>query len=190
MRKLTQAGRRVVEAAAERHDVGTEAATTVLDALVSGSGTQAQFSHPDLGGMGQWSKGGMTMVGDMFNRALKSKVDALCTELAEHAGDRNLFEEADGNHPGEVSYSTSQNAKGDWPAEFGAPSSTGSQNDLHYAVFPGTKRLAIRQDGKTSVYDTGSHEITGFSQQQSTHQTLTFTSQQGLVKLDDLKRVD
>ena len=38
--------------------------------------------HPDLGGMGQWSQGGMVMVGDMFNNALKARVDALCAELA------------------------------------------------------------------------------------------------------------
>ena len=41
----------------------------------------AQFSHSDFGGMSQWSSG-MTMVGDMFNTSLKSKLDALCTELA------------------------------------------------------------------------------------------------------------
>jgi hypothetical protein len=42
----------------------------------------AQFSHPDLGGRGQWSAGGMTMIGDMFNDALKTKVKQLCSELA------------------------------------------------------------------------------------------------------------
>jgi hypothetical protein len=31
--------------------------------------------------MSQWSPG-MTMVGDMFNDAFKSKLDALCAELA------------------------------------------------------------------------------------------------------------
>jgi hypothetical protein len=41
----------------------------------------AQFSHPDFGGMSQWSPG-MTMGGDMFNKSLKSKLDAVCTELA------------------------------------------------------------------------------------------------------------
>ena len=33
----------------------------------------AQFSHADFGGMSQWSSG-MTMVGDMFNDGLKSKL--------------------------------------------------------------------------------------------------------------------
>jgi hypothetical protein len=53
----------------------------------------AQFSHPDFGGMSQWSPG-MSMVGDMFNTQLKSKLDALCTDLAAHldASDTALAE--------------------------------------------------------------------------------------------------
>ena len=43
----------------------------------------AQFSHADFGGMSQWSPG-MSMVGDMFNTQLKSKLDALCTDIAAH----------------------------------------------------------------------------------------------------------
>ena len=50
----------------------------------------AQFTHPELGGSGQWMQGGMTMVGDMFNNALKAQVDGLCAELsrflAQHPG--------------------------------------------------------------------------------------------------------
>jgi hypothetical protein len=40
---------------------------TLLQALVNSNGTMAQFSHWELGGGGQWMRGGMTMVGDMFN---------------------------------------------------------------------------------------------------------------------------
>ena len=36
----------------------------------------------ELGGGGQWMRGGMTMVGDMFNNSLKAAVDNLCTELS------------------------------------------------------------------------------------------------------------
>jgi hypothetical protein len=32
--------------------------------------------------MGQWSQGGMIMIGDMLNQGLKYRVDALCNELA------------------------------------------------------------------------------------------------------------
>ena len=76
-----------------------------------------------------------------------------------------------------------------WPAELGAPSSAGSQNDLHYAVFPSTRRLAIEQGGRLTIYDIGDHQIGGFSQQQSGDQSLTFTSQYGLVRVADLKIV-
>src|ERR1700694_1082399 len=64
-----------------RHSVSADAVRTILQALRSGGGTMAQFSHPDFGGMSQWSSG-MTMVGDMFNTGLKAKLDAVCTELA------------------------------------------------------------------------------------------------------------
>lgn len=38
---------------------------------------------PILVGMSQWPPG-MSMVGDMFNTQLKSKLDALCTEIVAH----------------------------------------------------------------------------------------------------------
>ena len=42
----------------------------------------AQFSHPEFGGSGQWMAGGAIMISDMFNNALKARVDALCNELS------------------------------------------------------------------------------------------------------------
>ena len=47
----------------------------LLYAIMAGQGYQAQFNLPDLGGMGQWSLGGLSMVGDMFNNQLKARVD-------------------------------------------------------------------------------------------------------------------
>src|SRR3954470_20937805 len=82
MQELTPEGQRTLQGIAERHGVSTDAALTLLRALVAGRGGMAQFDHPELGGMGQWTQGGMTMVGDMFNHGLKARVDALCTELA------------------------------------------------------------------------------------------------------------
>ena len=73
-----------------------------------------------------------------------------------------------------------------WPAELGSPASVGAQNDLRYAFFPAARRLAIARDGQVTVYDTGDHRIGGFSQQQSGDQSLTFTSQHGLVRVADL----
>ena len=75
MQGLTPEGERIVEDIARRHGFSTDAATSLLRALAAGNGTQAQFNHPELGGMGQWSQGGMIMIGDMFNNGLKARVD-------------------------------------------------------------------------------------------------------------------
>jgi len=71
----------------------------LLGALEQGNGRQAQFNHPDLGGMGQWSQGGMIMVGDMFNQGLKYRVDALCNELAGLLRSQPLAEAEAGRFP-------------------------------------------------------------------------------------------
>ena len=82
MQDLTPEGRRALDAIARRNGVSLDAALTLLRAVAAGGGRMAQFSHPELGGMGQWSPGGMIMVGDMFNHGLKQRVDTLCSELA------------------------------------------------------------------------------------------------------------
>lgn len=76
-----------------------------------------------------------------------------------------------------------------WPAEFGQPSTRGAQNDLRYAYFAEPRRLLIEEKGKVTTYDTGEHQISGVSQAQSHDRTLTFTSQHGAVKLEDLTEV-
>src|SRR5436305_1704686 len=125
----------------------------------------AQFNHPELGGMGQWSQGGMTMVGDMFNHALKARVDAVCSELAEMLRTVTVYVAEKGVGPsGEW-----------WPPGLGRPSTTGGQNDLRYAFFPDTHRLAIDEAGRISVYDTGDHYISGVSQQQGPRQPPALT---------------
>jgi hypothetical protein len=63
----------------------------------------------------------------------------------------------------------------------------GAQNDLRYAVFPDTRRLVIDDRGAISVYDTGDHRIFGVAQ--SSARTLSFTSQDGLVRVADLTKV-
>jgi hypothetical protein len=73
----------LVDRLAKRHSVSPAAVQVVMKALRSGGGRMAQFSHADFGGMSQWSPG-MSMVGDMFNTQLKSKLDALCTDIAAH----------------------------------------------------------------------------------------------------------
>ena len=176
---MTDEGRGEVETIARRHEVPTEAVSTLLAALRRGGGRQAQFSHPALGGMGQWSRGGGIMIGDMFNPSLKAKVEQLCNELAEHVDEDRLFaaEAKDSNRDW-------------WPGDLGRPSAVGSQNDEGYACFPQTRRLAIRSARGVQLYDTGDHRISGVSQRQGGGHDLSFTSQHGTVRLSELQQVE
>ena len=194
MQNLAPEGLRIVTEAAKRHGVSPEAAGALLDALAQGHGRQAQFNHPELGGMGQWSQGGMIMIGDMFNSGLKARVDALCNDLARFLTSQPpANDEAGGfqSQGGGVSHFVAGAGAASpwWPAELGSPASTGAQNDLRYAYFPGPRRLAIHEDGRVRVYDAGEHRISGFSQQQSGDRSLTFTSQHGLMRVADLPLV-
>ncbi len=194
MQTLTPEGLRIVGDAARRHGFSLDAAVTLLGALVEGNGRQAQFNHPDLGGMGQWSQGGMIMIGDMFNSGLKHRVDALGQELAALVQSQSSFtsvagqwqSQGQGGHGVSLFVAGSGSTGQWWPAELGAPASAGAQNDLRYAFFPGPRRLAIEQEGRIRVYDTGEHRLSGFSQQQSGDRSLTFTSQYGVVRVADL----
>ena len=197
MPDLTPEGLRIVTDAARRHGVSVEAAMALAGALAEGHGRLAQFNHPELGGMGQWSQGGMIMIGDMFNSGLKARVDALCNDLAgfvasqpppnAEAGGFQLQSQG----PCGVSLFVAGTGPASrwWPHDLGSPASTGAQNDLRYAYFPGPRRLAIQEGGEVRVYDSGEHRISGFSQQQSGDQSLTFTSQLGLVRVADLPLV-
>jgi hypothetical protein len=89
--------------------------------------------------MSQWSRG-MSMVGDMFNKQLQSKLDALCTDSATHL-DASSNEDS-GVHPtvDEVSYRSMSALRNWWLSGLGRPGAVGTQNDLRYAVFPETRR--------------------------------------------------
>jgi len=50
---------------------------TLLQALLNSNGTMAQFNHRELGGGGQWMRGGM------FDQGLNSKIDGLCSPLSQ-----------------------------------------------------------------------------------------------------------
>ncbi len=164
------------EELARKHGVSVAAVEVLQDALRRGRGRQAQFSHPDLGGMGQWSAGGMTQVGDMFNTALKDKVNALCAELARDGADASPPpRDRAGVRPGDW-----------WPEGLGRPSATGSQNGMRYACFPDTHRVAVEQAGSITVYDSGDHRISGVAQSQSGTQELSFSSQKGTIRASDL----
>ena len=169
------AGGRDVTQIAERHGLSAEAVRVLAEALRTGHGS-AQWSHPDLGGMGQWSGGGMLQIGDMFNDALKARVRAVLEELASRPNA--------GDHP------VARTPDEWWPAAFGIPSSRGTQNTMRYACFPDRKRLVIEQDGQITIYDTGAHKLTGFAQAQGLAQRLTFNGPDGPVTLDELAVIE
>ncbi|HOW76054.1 MAG TPA: SHOCT domain-containing protein [Candidatus Competibacteraceae bacterium] len=196
MQRLTSQGQQLIADLAQRYGTSTDAVLNLLDAVMAGNGTMAQFNHPDLGGSGQWMQGGMTMVGDMFNGALKFKVDGLCSELSKLLSSATLF--APVSYPvqnqgaahyadSQVSLFVSSGQSGQWwPADLGIPSTTGSQNSVRYAYFPAARRLAVDVNGQVTLYDTLGHQIGGVSQQQGGDASVTFTSQFGLVSLSSL----
>jgi hypothetical protein len=195
MPNLTPEGLDIVCDIAARHGFGREAALSLMDSLILGNGFQAQFQHPELGGMGQWSRGGMIMIGDMFNQGLKYRVDRLCNDLAALLRDQPSIQAASSSFQSQtqVGSGVSLFAQGSsgawWPEHLGQPASSGSQNDMRYAFFPGGRRLAIQQGGDVRVYDTGTHHLSGFSQQQGGDRSLTFTGQHGHVRVADLALV-
>lgn len=173
MQPLTPQGQQAVQNIAFRYNLNIDSVTNMLQAVVNGGGTMAQFSIPELGGSGQWMQGGMTMVGDMFNHGLQATVNNLCSELSNLINSQTIFEAPAPSRAGTY---------GNWyPSEFGTPTSSGAQNDTRYAYFAGARRLVIEYNGNVSIFDTLDHNISGISQQQGGNNSLQFTSQYGLV---------
>ncbi len=67
---------------ARRHGFSADAVWVLVEALRAGQGRSAQWSHPELGGPGQWLAGGMIQIGEMFNDPLKARVAALLAILS------------------------------------------------------------------------------------------------------------
>ncbi len=198
MTGLTEHGAAVQADLSQRYGVSPDAVRCLMDAVSRGGGTQAQFSHPELGGMGQWSQGGMTMVGDMFNGGLQAMVSNLCGEISQAYFNGAFYPprpQVQGSYQGQMqgggaSMQFSGGGFGAWwPQELGQPSSSGSQNNLSYAIFPDQRRLAVNLGGQITVYDTGDHMIGGVGQQQSGDASWTFTSQFGTVPVSQLRVV-
>lgn len=173
---------------AREQAVSESAVSAVFQALRRGGGTMAQLSHADFGGMAQWSPG-MTMVGDMFNEGLKTKLNSIIAELSAYL--REHPDEAQ-HEDNTVSHRSAGETHGAswWPARFGDRSAVGEQNQMRYAAFPDRRRLVIDDHGKIEIYDTGDHRISGVSQNQSRDSILTFVSQHGVVRLSDFAHSD
>jgi hypothetical protein len=183
MQPLTSAGEQSVQNLSQRYGVSVDAVKTLLFAVSAGGGSMAQFYHSELGGGGQWMRGGMTMVGDMFNHGLQATVSGLCSELSSLLASQQVFLPLPQNQGG--GFLASGNAW--WPGDLGNPSSSGGQNDARYAYFPQPRRLAIQQNGRITIYDTLDHNIGGVQQQQGgPYGSLSFSSQFGTFTVDSL----
>jgi putative oligomerization/nucleic acid binding protein len=179
---VTPDGAKAIDEIAQRHGLSRDAVLAMLFALRAGGGTMAQFDIPELGGSGQWMRGGMTMVGNMFDNALKARVDALCNELVQLLATTTVFPPSASHSPLDLG------SNNWWPADLGVPSSSGGQNDVRYAFFPSTRRLAIQMGGVTRVFDTGEHHISGVQQQQGGgFGSVIFTSQFGAFGVSSLR---
>ncbi|MES2438874.1 MAG: SHOCT domain-containing protein [Verrucomicrobiota bacterium] len=172
MQLLTPQGQTIVNDLSRRYGLSFDSTVQMLVAVNRGGGTMAQFSCPELGS-GQWMRGGMTMVSDMFNHSLKATVNNLCGELSNALANNQIFQPAPQGQGG--------HGNNWWPGDLGNPSSSGSQNNVRYAFFPQARRLAVQRDGQVSVFDTQDHHIGGVSQQQGGGSSLTFSSQYGTV---------
>ncbi len=120
MRQLTPEGEQLINEFARRYNFSPDAVFSMLQSVINGNGSMAQFNHPEFGGSGQWMKGGMIMLGDMFNNSLKNSVGGLCQELA------NLI----ANQPGLIQSGSfqSQNQGTQQQSNYGGtPSNTGGQ---------------------------------------------------------------
>ncbi|MDQ6480855.1 SHOCT domain-containing protein [Dyadobacter sp. LHD-138] len=181
MKTLTKEGDGKIEDIAARYSLSKDSVLSLLEAIVNGNAMMAQFNVPELGGSGQWMKGGMTMVGDMFNRSLKITVDQLCTELANLVSTEIIFDVSDSKPKKDTT-----EADKPWPAVFGKPTTSGSQNNFRYAYFAPVRRLVIESNGNRAIYDTKHHEVFSVSQQQGAQQSFVITGQDGPIELSSL----
>jgi hypothetical protein len=214
MRQLSAQGQQLINDVAQRHGFSFDATLSMLESVINGNGSMAQFNHPEFSGSGQWMRGGMTMVSDMFNNYLKGRVDGLCSELAnvvanqpdlirsgsfQSQSQNGQYAQEQANHSGmgpqgganfgasSLFVPPAPGTSGDWwPADLRWPNSTGAQNNVRYAYFAQARRLVIDVGGTVTVYDTLDHQIGGFGQQQSVGGTLSFTSQYGLMDVASL----
>lgn len=214
MEQLTPEGLKVVNDLAQRYGFSQEAVIQMMFAMLRGRGTMAQFNHPEFAGSGQWMRGGMLMLGDMFNHSLKARVDGLCQAIsAQLASQPELFplgsfqsqNQSGGGQQmqvgmapmpamaplgtGSQSLFTPDPRDTWWPPELGTPSAMGAQNEVRYAFFPAVGRLAIEANGRMTVYDTAEHHIAGFSQQQGPGGAVVFSTPGGSVSLASLASV-
>jgi hypothetical protein len=218
MVELTSEGQEIADELAHRYAVSVDAVATLFTAIAEGRGKEAHFSHPDLGGEGgHWTLSGMIQIGDMYNKALKTKVDELCNAIWEVLHNKPLLamfassgprsRESRHDQSGQSQTQSTSRDKSDtrgamgmgfvmggapkawWPAELGTPATTGSREGVTFAFFPARRRLAIKHPGGIAIFDAGNHDIRGFSEDRAEDHSVMFTSQHGFVSLEELPDV-
>ena len=167
----------------QQYGFSSDAVAHMWTAMANGNGTMAQFNHFEFGGMGQWLQGGMLMIGDMFNNYLKGQVDGLCYAMAP------LVVQYLNSPQYQQAQAQQRQAMQWWPSEYGQPNASGSQNNTRYAYFAHARRMVVEINGVRTIYDTGDHQIGGFSQQQSVTGEFSFQSQFGSFYVSALRAV-
>src|SRR6056297_2256 len=147
MPNLSDAGNQLVQTLSQRHGVSPDAVTHMLIAIQNGNGSMAQFNHPEFGGCGQWMRGGMTMVSDLFNNQLKYRVDSICSDIANELAScqttpfSGSFQSQSQNGSDSQMQAGGTMASGNslfapdpdtnwWSPELGVPNAVGSQNQV------------------------------------------------------------
>ncbi|MBC7893460.1 MAG: hypothetical protein H7Y12_14685 [Sphingobacteriaceae bacterium] len=182
---------------AERHGFSPALAQQILAQLQQNGGRQAQFNDPSLGGYGQW-QGGMLMIGDMMNYALKAKVAAFLADLAALATKSPAVPDALAQKARQAAETLQQTAFGSAQQSASAQNSASvqqsgrgggfsvTQNGTTYQYSAEHNALVVNE---TEIYDTTGLRILGISSQQQNGQgILVLNTDQGPKQLSDLPR--
>jgi hypothetical protein len=214
MKQLTPEGQQIINNIAQRYNFSPDAVFSMLQSVINGNGSMAQFNHPEFGGSGQWMRGGMIMLGDMFNNGLKNSVGGLCQELSnliasqpgliqsgsfqsQHQGTQQQSNYG-GNQQQQNSTGTSGTCQlvctsacrkfwklvARWPAI--PPPVQVRKITCVMPILPPFGGWQLKQMGMLPFTTHLDHQIGGFSQQQSVGSSITFTSQYGLVDIKTL----
>jgi hypothetical protein len=107
----------------------------------------------------------------MFNSALAARDSLTCELLSELS------------NTAEASPTEERNVAEWWPVDFGNAGMRASQNELDYAYFPNSNRLAVRQGGAVAIYDLSGLSFRGVAAQSGSIVVHTDRGPRSLVEL-------
>ena len=97
LQRLTDQGLQKINDVARRYGVSTDAVMSLLQSSDQRQRDDGAVQPQGIGRRGPVDAGGMTMVSDLFNHALKAKVDGLCNELSQLLSQQPFAPPAPGN---------------------------------------------------------------------------------------------